>query len=89
MYFDASFQELVLPKIFDILCIGLIQETSFFVGEIANRIGYKQFISLFKLLFKKYQHVRPMNGETPDKKNSLTCKKQIRLIRKVFTRVLN
>ena len=57
MYFDASFQELVLQKKFD-FALELIQETSFSLEEIANRIGYKQTTSLFKL-FKKYSTCTP------------------------------
>jgi len=57
MYFDASFQELVLKKKFD-FALELIQETSFSLEEIANRIGYKQTTSLFKL-FKKYSTCTP------------------------------
>ncbi|RXW92692.1 helix-turn-helix domain-containing protein [Enterococcus faecium] len=57
MYFDASFQELVLKKKFD-FALELIQETSFSLEETANRIGYKQTTSLFKL-FKKYSTCTP------------------------------
>ena len=39
---------------------------------------------LYSNYSKSIQHVHPMNGETPDKKNSLTCKKQVRLF-KVLT----
>lgn len=63
MYFDASFQELVLQKKFD-FALELIQETSFSLEEIANRIGYKQTTSLFKL-FKKYSTCTPNEWRNP------------------------
>ncbi|EFF62027.1 transcriptional regulator, AraC family [Enterococcus faecium PC4.1] len=42
----------------------LIQETSFSLEEIANRIGYKQTTSLFKL-FKKYSTCTPNEWRNP------------------------